>query len=90
MRVVRLVCCSGVSERVPFDSADYERRTRQGPCFICAIAAGEPDYRGATTMIYEDPDVLVFLNRYPTLRGYTLVCPRRHVEHVVGEATERE
>jgi diadenosine tetraphosphate (Ap4A) HIT family hydrolase len=41
-------------------------------------------------MIREDADVLVFLNRYPTLRGYTLVCPRRHVEHVVGEATERE
>jgi diadenosine tetraphosphate (Ap4A) HIT family hydrolase len=79
-----------VSERVPFNSADYERRTREGPCFICAIAAGEPDYRGATTMIHEDADVVVFLNRYPTLRGYTLVCPRRHVEHVVGDTTERE
>jgi diadenosine tetraphosphate (Ap4A) HIT family hydrolase len=90
VRVVRFVRCSGVSERVPFDSADYERRTRGGPCFICAIAAGEPDYRGATTIIHEDLDVLVFLNRYPTLRGYTLVCPRRHVEHVVGDTSERE
>lgn len=41
-------------------------------------------------MIYEDADVLVFLNRYPTLRGYTLVCPRRHVERVVGEFTQTE
>ena len=70
--------------------AAYERRTREGPCFICAIAAGDPEYRGATTMIHEDSDVLVFLNRYPTLRGYTLVCPRRHVEAVVGDFTETE
>src|SRR5947209_6273879 len=90
VQVVHFVRCSGVSERVPFDSADYERRTREGPCFICAIAAGESDYRGATTIIHEDADVLVFLNRYPTLRGYTLVCPRRHVEHVVGDTTARE
>jgi len=41
-------------------------------------------------MIYEDIDVLVFLNRYPPLRGYTLVCPRRHVEQVVGDLTEAE
>jgi diadenosine tetraphosphate (Ap4A) HIT family hydrolase len=41
-------------------------------------------------MIYEDADVLVFLNRYPTLRGYTLVCPRRHVERVIGELSEDE
>jgi diadenosine tetraphosphate (Ap4A) HIT family hydrolase len=41
-------------------------------------------------MIHEDSDVLVFLNRYPTLRGYTLVCPRRHVMAVVGDFTESE
>jgi len=41
-------------------------------------------------MIYEDADVLVFLNRYPTLRGYALVCPRRHVERVVADFTEAE
>ena len=39
-------------------------------------------------MIYEDPEVLVFLNRYPTLLGYTLVCPRHHVERVVGDLDE--
>jgi diadenosine tetraphosphate (Ap4A) HIT family hydrolase len=38
-------------------------------------------------MIYEDARVLVFLNRYPTQRGYTLVCPRRHV---VGDLAEAE
>jgi diadenosine tetraphosphate (Ap4A) HIT family hydrolase len=30
----------------------------------------------------------VFLNGYPTLGGYTLVCPRRHVERVVGDLSE--
>ena len=83
-----VVCC--VSQRLPFDMAAYERRSREGPCFICAIAAGQPEYRDPTVMIYEDADVLVFLNRYPTLRGYTLVCPRRHVEHVIGDVSEEE
>jgi diadenosine tetraphosphate (Ap4A) HIT family hydrolase len=76
--------------RTPFDAEDYERRTREGPCFICAIASDDPEYRRVTTMIYEDSYVLVFLNRYPTLRGYTLVCPRRHVEAVVADFNEPE
>jgi diadenosine tetraphosphate (Ap4A) HIT family hydrolase len=77
-------------QRTPFDMAAYERGTREGPCFVCAIGAGDPEHRGPTEMIYEDTDVLVFLNRYPTLVGYTLVCPRRHVESVVGGFTEKE
>jgi diadenosine tetraphosphate (Ap4A) HIT family hydrolase len=79
-----------MSDRIPFDAEAYERRVREGPCFICALAAGDAEYRQANAMIYEDSEVLVFLNRYPTLRGYTLVCPRRHVERVVGDTTEAE
>ena len=75
-------------ERLPFDSAAYERRTREGPCFICGLADGDPELRAANFMIYEDDEVLVFLNRYPTLVGYTLVCPRRHVERVIGDLSE--
>jgi hypothetical protein len=26
--------------RVPFDVVGYERRSREGPCFVCAILAG--------------------------------------------------
>jgi len=63
---------------------------RRGPCFICALASGDAEYRLANVMIYEDQDVLVFLNRYPTLLGYTLVCPRRHVERVLGDFAEDE
>jgi diadenosine tetraphosphate (Ap4A) HIT family hydrolase len=77
-----------MTQRLLFDSAAYERRSREGPCFICAIANGDAEYRGPTDMIYEDEEVLVFLNRYPTLRGYSLVCPRRHIERVIGDLSE--
>lgn len=38
---------------------------------MCAIAQGDPEYRAAHEVIYEDAEVLVFLNRCPVLRGYT-------------------
>ena len=68
--------------------AAYERRSREGPCFVCAVASGRPEYRAEHELIYEEAEVLVVLNRYPTLRGYTLVCPRQHVEQVVAELSE--
>jgi len=79
-----------VTERVPFDLAAYERRTQEGPCFICGLADGDPEISQGNVMIYTDDNVLVFLNRYPTLRGYTLVCPRKHVERVVGDLSEQD
>lgn len=27
--------------RVPFDTERYARRSREGPCFVCAILAGD-------------------------------------------------
>ena len=77
-------------QRVAFDIAAYERRSREGPCFVCAIGRGDPEYRDNTHVIYEDDDVLVFLNWYPTVPGYTLVCPRRHVERVVDDLSQDE
>lgn len=76
-----------MTRRVLLDLEAYDRRVRTGPCFICGLAAGDPELCAVNQMVYEDTDVLIFLNRYPTLRGYTLVCPRRHVERVVGELT---
>jgi diadenosine tetraphosphate (Ap4A) HIT family hydrolase len=76
-----------MTRRVPMDLAAYDRRVQTGRCFICGLAEGDRELRAANHMVYEDADVLVFLNRYPTLRGYTLVCPRRHVEHVVGDVS---
>ncbi len=74
----------------PFDAVAYERRSREGPCFVCAFASGDAAQREENELIYEDEHVLVFLDRYPTVEGYVLVCPRRHVEHVTADFSENE
>jgi histidine triad (HIT) family protein/ATP adenylyltransferase len=70
-----------LDRRVPMDLADYEQRVRAGRCFVCAFLAGEPGYEHV--LLYDDGAYVAFLNRYPTLPGYVLVAPRRHVEDVV-------
>jgi diadenosine tetraphosphate (Ap4A) HIT family hydrolase len=77
-----------LDDRVPWDLASYEQRVRTGPCFICAFLGGEPGYEHV--LLYDDGAHVAFLNRYPTLRGYALVVPRRHVEDVVGDLTMAE
>jgi histidine triad (HIT) family protein len=43
-------------------------------CLFCAIIAGkQPCYK-----VYEDEDVLAFLDVLPISRGHTLVIPRSH------------
>jgi diadenosine tetraphosphate (Ap4A) HIT family hydrolase len=66
--------------RHDFDLDAYERRVRGARCFICALIAGEPG--SEHEIVYDDGEHLAFLNRYPTLYGYTLVVPRRHVDLV--------
>jgi hypothetical protein len=56
-----------VSERILFDTDAYERRTREGLCFVCAVANGDLEYRRTSAMIYEDPNVLGHLA--PRQRG---------------------
>ena len=73
-----------------FDVVAYERRSREGPCFVCLIADGDVSQRADNEVIFEDDEVLVFLDRYPTVEGYVPVCPRRHVEHVTGDFSEEE
>lgn len=68
--------------RQPFDMEDYVRRITMGPCFICRMAAGDPDY--AHHVVYEDDFAVAFLNKHPTLTGYTLVCPKAHREQIGG------
>ncbi len=74
-----------MSQRQPFDIEAYTRLSQHGPCFICKIIAGNPEYRHH--IVYEDDIAIVFLNKYPTLYGYTLVAPREHREHVTGDFT---
>jgi diadenosine tetraphosphate (Ap4A) HIT family hydrolase len=74
-------------ERIPLDPAfreAYAKRVRSGPCFVCALIAGEPGYEHEQS-VYDDGEHIAFLNRYPTVYGYVLVSPRRHIEHVVRD-----
>jgi diadenosine tetraphosphate (Ap4A) HIT family hydrolase len=70
-----------------FDVRAYEQRSK-GPCFICEMLAGNPAYRHH--LIYEDETAVVFLTKYPTLAGYTLVAPRAHREQATGDFTLEE
>jgi len=72
----------------PFDIEQYARRSREGPCFVCAILDEHPDYQHHD--VYEDADTIAFLSRYPTLRGYCLVAPKRHVESWVRDLSEAQ
>ncbi|MET7334002.1 HIT family protein [Nonomuraea sp. NPDC005650] len=76
-----------LERNVPFDVQAYEARVKSSPCFICAIVAGDPAYTHEQ-IVYEDEHHLAFLSGYPTLPGYLLVSPKRHVEHVVRDLDE--
>lgn len=74
-------------ERVPFDMSAYEARIKTGPCFICETIAGRLT---GNHVVYQDDRAIVFLNKYPTLYGYTIVAPREHREQVTGDFTVEE
>ena len=59
------------------------RRRLAGRCFICEFLAGNPEFAHHT--VYEDEHAIAFLNKYPRLRGYALVAPREHREHVTSD-----
>jgi Diadenosine tetraphosphate (Ap4A) hydrolase and other HIT family hydrolases len=70
-------------ERREFDQDAYLALVRERPCFICGLVSGDPDF--AHPVVYEDEFAVVFLNKYPTLLGYLLVCPKAHREQVTGD-----
>jgi diadenosine tetraphosphate (Ap4A) HIT family hydrolase len=76
-----------MGEYSPFDMESYVARVRTGPCFICSIVAGKDD---SHQVIYRDDVAIAFLNKYPTLYGYTLVAPIEHREQVTGDYTVEE
>jgi diadenosine tetraphosphate (Ap4A) HIT family hydrolase len=71
-----------------FDLDAYVRRSVDGPCFVCAFLDGHPDYRHH--LVFADDESVVFLSRYPTLPGYCLVAPRRHLESWVTDMSPDE
>ena len=72
-----------MEQRLPFDLDRLVRNATQGPCFICELVAGNPAFRHH--VIAEDDETIIFLSRYPTLRGYALVCPKVHVEDLADD-----
>lgn len=46
-------------------------------CVFCSIENLEGEY-----IIYQDEDVIAFLDIYPVSRGHTLVAPREHYETI--------
>jgi diadenosine tetraphosphate (Ap4A) HIT family hydrolase len=75
-----------MTERQPFDLAAYAERTRV--CFICEMLRGNPDF--AHHVIAQDDEAIIFLNKYPTLRGYALVCPKAHHEDLADDVPADE
>ena len=75
-----------MSRRPPPELGGYATRARER-CFICAIALGEDTQHH---VVYEDESAIAFLNRFPTLEGYTIVAPREHREQVTGAFTVDE
>jgi histidine triad (HIT) family protein len=54
-------------------------------CLFCRIVAGEiPSHK-----IYEDDNVLAFLDIYPKTKGHTLVIPKQHAENIFDIPKER-
>lgn len=75
-------------ERYQIDADAYHHRAQTGPCFICEIVAGNPDY--PAHIVYEDETTIAFLDKYPRLYSWTLVAPREHREQVTGDFTIEE
>lgn len=54
-------------------------------CIFCKIVAGEiPSYK-----VYEDDDVLAFLDITQTTPGHTLVVPKEHSKNVLAMTEEQ-
>ena len=55
------------------------------PCPFCAILRGDSDAR----IVFEDADVVAFLDKAPVMLGHVLLIPRVHVETIwdADEAT---
>jgi histidine triad (HIT) family protein len=77
-----------VDQREPFDLGAYTRDIATRPCFICELVKGNPSYRHH--VIHEDDETIIFLSKYPTLRGYALVCPKAHREDLADDLSRQE
>ena len=72
--------------RVDFHVNEYKEEVTSNRCFICRLVSGDPTLP-AHNIIAEDDDHIAFFDRFPTWHGYTLVCPKQHLENVFTDLT---
>jgi diadenosine tetraphosphate (Ap4A) HIT family hydrolase len=68
-----------------FDSDAYLQEVARG-CFICRLVQQDPQ-SAVDHIIWRDDETIAFLDRFPTVYGYTLVAPVAHREQVTGQFT---
>lgn len=71
--------------RERFDLDAYLQEVTQG-CFICRLVQGDPTLP-LHHVIWQDDQAIAFLNRFPSVYGYTLIAPHLHREQVTGDFT---
>lgn len=72
--------------RAHVDLEGYARRSQSDPCFICKVVDGT--HHLSHGEIYRDDFAIAFLNRFPTLLGYTLVAPVDHRISIIDDFSE--
>jgi diadenosine tetraphosphate (Ap4A) HIT family hydrolase len=77
-----------LAERRKFDVAGYVESIRTRPCFICGLVSGDPAF--AHHIVFEDDFAIAFLNKFPPLLGYVLVCPKAHLEQVADDFSQED
>lgn len=75
----------GEPARERFDLDAYLKEVTKG-CFICRLVQGDPALP-LHHVIWQNDQAIAFLNRFPTVYGYTLVAPYLHREQVTGDFT---
>jgi len=53
-------------------------------CIFCKIVSGEAE----SSIIYEDPKVIAFLDIHPINPGHILVIPKKHAENIYDVPTK--
>ena len=69
-------------------AAEYDAMARSA-CAFCRILEGRP-LMPNPRIVYEDGQVFAFLNQLPSQEGYTIVCPKQHVERYETDLTPDE
>jgi histidine triad (HIT) family protein len=75
-------------KRQKFDVAGYVASMQARPCFICGLVSGDPEF--AHHIVFEDDFAIAFLNKFPPLLGYVLVCPKADLEQVTGDFSRED